>query len=383
MNPHPRKTQRAVLAAAGAAALALFLSACSSATVASESDPTEPAADATSSLQVAYDGVVGAPATDTVPVTPDLTAWIVSCGEFSTTCAAPSAGALEAAGSIGWDASVCDGELNPDGWGNCIRQGIAAAADVIITIGQDCGAVSGALQEAATAGITTINVGGLDCEEPLYSGTIQMLDGYSYDEYWEEVGTLQAEWLIGKTDGAAKLLAIEFNDTQWGPLIAKGLTDRLADCEGCEIVGSVQLSNSDLATGALPQKFSTALLQHADANAVAVPIDGWFLAGLAQAINASGRSDELNVIGNFGSIPNWEVIRSNGGQDATVASAAEWNGWAGVDAALRVLAGQDLVPAGIGLQVVDADTNLPAAGQPFVYTPAIDFKADYQAIWEN
>ncbi|GAA1705407.1 substrate-binding domain-containing protein [Microbacterium sediminicola] len=384
MNRTIRKKSRALLLAAGAAALALVISACSSSAAPDQSPTTDaPGIDAAAALQAAYDGVVGAPPTEAVPVAADQTAWVVSCGEISTTCAAPAAGAVEAASAIGWEASVCDGELNPDGWSACIRQGIAAAADVIITIGQDCAAESGALQEAATAGITTINVGGLDCEDPLFSGNVQMLDGYTYDDYWMKVGELQADWLIGQTDGAVKLLAIEFNDTQWGPLITAGLNARLADCADCEIVGSVQLSNADLATGALSQKFSTALLQHPDANAVAIPIDGWFLAGLAQAINASGRSDEVSVIGNFGSIPNWEIIRSNGGQDATVASAAEWNGWAGIDAALRVLAGQELLPAGIGLQVVDAETNLPDPGQPFVYTPAIDYQADYQAVWEQ
>ncbi|WP_341996490.1 substrate-binding domain-containing protein [Microbacterium sp. LWH7-1.2] len=387
MIRHSRRT-RLLVGAVLATLLTLTVSACSTGTVGGSSTPASTASgsasgDSAEALQAAYDGVVGAPPTETVPVTPGLTAWVSSCGELSLTCSVPAQAAVEAAETVGWQASVCDGKLNPDGWGNCIRQGVAAKADVIITIGQDCAAMSGAMQEAKAAGITTVNVGGQDCEDSLYSATVQLLDGYSYDQYWEEVGTLQADWLIGKTDGAAKLLQVEFNDTQWGPLVNKGLTERLAECSGCSIAGTVQLSNSDLATGQLPQKFSTALLQASDANAVAVPIDGWFLAGLAQAIKASGKSDDLNVIGNFGSVPTWDVISSDGGQDATVATSQEWQGWAGVDAALRVLADQEVLPAGVGLQVVDADTNLPAAGEQFTFTPPIDFRAGYEAVWEK
>lgn len=386
MKSHTRRG-RPLVGALLALTIALVVTACSTGTVGGATDTPSASApaggDAASALAAAYEGVVGAPPTEPVAVPSDITAWVVSCGELATTCAAPAAGAVDASEQIGWEASVCDGELNPNGWGSCIRQGIAAQADVIITIGQDCGAISGALQEAADAGITTVNVGGVDCTPSLYTANVTMLEGFSYEEYWSKVGELQADWLIGQTDGAVKLLQVEFNDTQWGPIITEALEARLAECEGCSIVGTVQLANSDLATGTLPQKFSTALLQYADANAVAIPIDGWFLAGLGQAINASGRGETLHVVGNFGSIPNWEVIRSAGGQDATVASAAEWNGWAGVDAALRSLAGQDILPAGIGLQVVDAENNLPDAGQPFSYTPTIDFQADYLSVWER
>ena len=112
-----------------------------------------------------------------------------------------------------------------------------------------------------------------------------------------------------------------------------------------------------------------------------VPLDGWFFAGLAQAIQSSGRSNDLNVIGNFGEVGNLDFIRSSGGEDATVGFSADWSGWAGVDALIRVLNGDKVVPAGIGLQVVDADNNMPAKGQPFAYNPVVDFASAYQKLW--
>ena len=63
------------------------------------------------------------------------------------------------------------------------------------------------------------------------------------------------------------------------------------------------------------------------------------------------------------------------------ASAADWSGWAGVDALIRVLNGDKVEPAGIGLQVIDADNNMPAEGQPFAYNPVVDFASAYQKLW--
>lgn len=377
-----RITQRMLTATAAAAATILILAGCS----AGNEEPATPDSSApavtTDYLAEAYEGVTGEVPTEAVEITDDIHAWIVSCGQAVTTCSSPSNGAAEAAAEIGWQADICDGKLNPMSKSECIRSGIAAGADVIIVVGDDCAQVSGALAEAKSAGITTIGAGGNDCDgDPLFSGVTQNMPDMSNQEWWTLMGELQAKWLVGKTDGNAKLLNVEFNDTVWGPWMNEGRLAVIEDCENCEIVATVQLANSDVATGALAQKLSTALLQAPDANALAIPIDGWFLAGLGQAIEESGRSADLNVIGAFGSVPNFGLIRDGVGEDATVAFSPEWNGWGAIDTTLRVLAGQDVIGDGTGLQVVDAETNLPAPGASFVYTPEIDFRSAYRAAW--
>ena len=386
----PRSTARprGLAVAVAVVCLALAVTACAPrntdttpSTTASQEAITDPAA----APESAYTGVVGAPPTESVPSDVSGTAWIVSCGESVTSCSSPSEGAREAAETVGWTPTVCDGKVNPDGWTSCIRQGVAAAASVILTIGFDCASVAGALTEAKAADVPVIGVGGADCDAaqngPLFSAVTTKLDGYKNSEWWTLLGQLQAKWLVGKTDGQAKVLSVDFKDQVWGPDITAGVTSVIDACEGCEVLDSVQLSNADLATGALAQKFSAALLKNPDVNAIAVPIDGWFLAGLGQAIAASGRSDEIEVIGAFGSDANFELIRSGGGEDATVAFSAAWDGWAGVDAALRFLAGQPVLASGVGLQAVDATTNLPAAGEQFAYTPEIDFRSAYRTAW--
>lgn len=344
--------------------------------------PVQTAPAATDYLAEAYAGIVGEVTTEPVAITDDISAWVVSCGEAVISCSSPSAAAAEAATEVGWQVDVCDGKLNPNGWSECIRSGIAAKADVMLVIGQDCASFSGALEEAKNAGIVTVGVGGTDCADgPLFSAVTQQMPDMSSQEWWTTLGELQAKWLIGKAGGDAKLLNIEFNDTIWGPWITEGRLAVFEACDTCEVVGTLQLANSDVASGALAQKFETALLQQPSVNSVAIPIDGWFLAGLAQGIEASGRSADLNVVGAFGSIPNFGLIRDGVGEDATVAFSMEWDGWAGVDAALRLLAGQEVQASGIGMQTVDAETNLPAPGEPFSYSPEVDFRSAYRAAW--
>ncbi|MBD8044860.1 substrate-binding domain-containing protein [Arthrobacter sp. Sa2BUA2] len=342
-------------------------------------------AGGTEALTAAYEGIVGAPPTESVAVPEGLSAWVVSCGQSQVTCSTPAQGAADAAEAIGWESNICDGQLNPNGWANCIRQGVAANADVIFVIGQDCSSFQGPLEEARTAGITTVGVGANDCDvdggEPLFTGITKQLEGMDNEQWWNTLGGLQADWLIGQTDGDLKLLEVTFADTRFGPWISDGLNAALEDCETCEVVGTLQLSNQDAASGAMAQKLSTALLQAPDANAISVPLDGWFMAGLSQAIVSSQRSDDLAVVGAFGQRSNLDLIAAGQGQDASVAFSLEWNGWSGVDTALRLLADQEILPSGVGMQAIDAKTNMPADGAAFAYNPVIDFKQAYLEAW--
>lgn len=385
----PRTKARGALSALFIASLALASCGSTPAADAPSPEPTmsasASASDGSEVLALAYEGIVGTPPTEAVPVPEGLSAWIVSCGQSQTTCSTPAQAAADAAAAIGWEQNICDGQLNPNGWASCIRQGVAANADVILVMGQDCSSFQGPLEEARTAGITTVGVGANDCDidggEPLYSGITKKLDNLDNEQWWNKVGEMQANWLMGQTGGEVKLLEVTFADARFGPWISDGLNTALEDCETCEIVGTLQLGNQDAASGAMGQKLSTALLQAPEANAISVPLDGWFMAGLSQAIVSSQRSDDLAVIGTFGQRSNLDLIADGQGQDASVAFSLEWDGWSGVDTALRLLAGQEILASGVGQQVVDAEKNMPADGESFAYSPEIDFKKAYLEAW--
>lgn len=361
----------------------LLLAGCSSNSSSSSTSGTDAGSTTNAAaLTESYKGVTGAP--PTVPAKPKsgVTLWVVSCGQQVPSCATPTAAVQEAATAIGWQSKMCDGQLNPTGWGNCIRQAGSAKANVIIPIGIDCISVQAPMQEAAAAGSKIIGGGGADCDaaggtKVMASERLQ-LQGVSIKDYWKTNGKLQADWLIGRTGGAAKVVLVTFTDPLWGPWITEGFKEELATCSGCSITTTLEISNNDMAGNAMAQKFSTALLQNTTANAVSIPVGGWMQAGLSQAIQSSGRAGKLYVSSGFGDASTMDLIRTAGFTFGALGYASEWGAYGSVDTAIRVLNGETPQVQGDGFQMVDKEQNLPAAGD---YQGGVDFKAAYHKLW--
>jgi len=386
-----KSLRRYAVGAALALAAVIGLSACSSPSEvsadsgsgSSSAASSGPSSDiATQALQTAYDGQTGTPPTVATSPKAGVSVWVVSCGQQVPSCATPVAAAQEAAKAAGWTSSICDGALNPGGWGDCVRQGVSSGADVILPVGIDCASIQQPFQEAKDAGVTVVGAGGADCDAvggpKLWASERLQLDGVGIEQYWNLSGKLAADWIIGKTDGQAKVLQMTFTDPLWGPWQAKGFADEIGTCDGCEIVTTLDISNNDLVSGTMGQKFQTALLQASDVDSIYVPIGGWVTSGLGQGIVSSGRSDALNVVSGFGDASTLDAIRSSAGLDAIVGYPTEWGAWGSIDTAIRVLNGEQPQVTGDGMQIIDADHDLPASGD---YDPGVDFKAEYQALW--
>ncbi|MFJ6376130.1 sugar ABC transporter substrate-binding protein [Pseudarthrobacter oxydans] len=305
--------------------------------------------------------------------------WVMSCGEAVSGCSTPTAALKEAGEAIGWKVNVCDGQLNPTGFATCIRQAVSAKAEVLIPVGVDCTTSQQAFMEAKQAGVLIVGGGGANnCagDSPWASERLQ-LEGKTLKEFWEATGKLQADYIIGKTDGKAKTLVLNFTDQVWGGWITEGFKKELETCAECEVVATLDMTNNDIISNTAAQKFSSALLGAPSANSVIVPNDGWLTGGLAAAVKQSGR--DLVVIGRGGEAPNMNLISTNGGQTATVGYAAQWGAWGSVDTAARMLDGQKAPYQGDGIQVVDADHNMPESGKDF--QGPLDFRAKYLAAW--
>jgi len=360
----------------------LFMSACSATSSSNDTGSSGGTSDeAKTALAAAYKGNTGTVPTEAVTPKAGVTLWVVSCGEQIPSCATPTAAAIEAGKAVGWNTKVCDGQLNPGGWGNCIRQAVSAKADVVIPIGIDCAAVQAPMSEAKKAGVLVVGGGGADCDvtggaKTMASERLQ-LPGVSIEDYWKLNGKQQADWLIGMTDGKAKVFLVNFTDPIWGPWIAEGFEAELATCEGCSVVSSLDIANNDFVNNSAAQKFSSGLLKASDANAVSIPVGGWMPAGFDQAIRSSGKSN-LVVSTGFGDASSMDLIRSAPYALGTVGYASAWGGYGSVDTAIRLLAGQEPIAEGDGFQMVDKTHNLPDSGD---YDPGFDFKAEYNKLW--
>ncbi|MEU4222870.1 substrate-binding domain-containing protein [Nonomuraea sp. NPDC026600] len=376
-----RRTRK--LSILAACAVPALLSGCSSGST-TTSAPTAGTqnSEAAKALNAAYEGKTGVPPTVATKPKAGVKLWVVSCGQQVPSCATPVAGVEEAAKAVGWDVKMCDGQLNPGGWGNCIRQAASAKADVVVPVGIDCIAVQAPMQEAVQAGTKIIGGGGSDCDaaggKKLMASERLQLEGTSIKDYWKLNGKLQADWLIGKTGAKAQVLLVNFTDPIWGPWIAEGFEAELKTCAGCKIVGKLDISNSDMVSNTMAQKFSTALLQQPSANAISIPVGGWMQAGLSQAIQSSGRAASLHISSGFGDASTMDLIRTSTFSFGALGYASQWGAYGSVDTAIRVLNGEQPQPQGDGFQMVDKDKNLPDSGD---YQGGVDFKSQYKKLW--
>lgn len=360
----------------------LTLAACSTdeSTTASTSSPEAVTDEARQALQTAYEGIGADLVLDPVTAKEDVNLYVVSCGESTPGCSTPAAGVAEAARAIGWDATIADGKLSPEGFATAIRQAIAGGADVVVPIGINCGVAQAAFKEAADAGITVIGGGGVDdCDPQLWGAARLWVDGYTPEQQWRAFGKLQADYLYGKTGGDVKAVVLNATGQPWGAWITEGFNDELVALGGGEVLETINVSDPEQADGSYVQKVSTALLNNPDANALVVPIDGWLVTGLAQAIVQAGKDPDLLVVSRGGDAAVLDMIRAgSAGVDATVGFATQWGSWGSVDTAARVLAGQKPVSIGEPMQAIDADNNMVASGD---YMGGADFKNIFKTAW--
>ncbi|MGP4103909.1 hypothetical protein, partial [Nonomuraea sp. KM90] len=111
---------------------------------------------------------------------------------------------------------------------------------------------------------------------------------------------------------------------------------------------------------------------------VTVDIDHFFVAGVQQALVAANKPGLL-VVGSECQPDNVTYIRSGKGQQICYGTSSGYRGYATVDALNRAFHGQQPVPAGAGIQLVDKDHSLPAPDAEF--TGPIDYAGLYQKAW--
>jgi ribose transport system substrate-binding protein len=327
------------------------------------------------------------PAADGPKTTSGKNIWIISAWQQVHALVYQGQQVSAAAASLGWKAQVCDGRNNENGgWGGCVRQATAARADGIVLLSVDCAPVRQALVEARRAGVKIASFSGFDCDDPTQGRSKALFDAparYAADkptlaDFYAAIGRLRADTVIAKTKGKAKILHVAFEDVAMGEYQAKGFTERIAACGGCQIVDTVKISPADVP--GIRQKFETALLKHPQVDVVTVDIDHFFVAGVQQALVAANRPGLL-VVGGECQIDNMNYIRSGKGQQICYGASAGYRAYATVDALNRTFQGRPLVAAGVGLQIVDKTRNMPAPGAE--YTGPIDYPGLYKKAWNR
>lgn len=315
---------------------------------------------------------------------PGKSVWVITCGQAALGCATLGNAAVEAARTIGWQPTLCDGKLAPPTYVQCVNSAIAAHADAIIPTIVDCPDVRAPLQAARSAGIKIYGLVSFDCDaggaSKLFDATVQFKGAKDLKDFYTQLASTMADYVIAKSNGSGHILVVGEGDDYAGRAIYDAQRSGVKKCGTCTVY-ELKFSLSDLGTGVLASKVSAALVQHPDVTIVMSSFDAAILAGIGQAVAGAGRP--LTLTGLEGLPPNVAMIKQ-GRQTAVAGLSLEWMGWAAIDGLNRVFAGQPQVESGIGWQTVDKDHNVP--GSP-AYNGNVgtdgQAKADYKAVYRK
>lgn len=334
-------------------------------------------------LQALYKGTYQEPSGGPVSPPKGKNIWVISTGQAIEAAVNVSAGIEEAGRTLDWEVNVFDGRFDSTRQLAGIEQALADKADGIVLIYIDCPPVKAALQQAKAAGVVVVGIQSQECEPALEDHVVRYADHRDFGTYLSHgFGGTQAKWVIAKTKGEARTIVTAETDlystrVTYDP----GVTAEFAKCETCEIVDTVEFVGTELGPP-LQQKIEQSLNQHPEANSFIAAYDAAMTTGGgAAALRASGRLDELAVMGGEGSKPGIELIYDRAGMQACTGTPTGWEGYGAIMGLARIFAGQDPErgDSGIGEQVCDLKHNLPPKGEG--YQAPIDYAAAYRELW--
>lgn len=331
-----------------------------------------------------YKGTFEAPKVTPVKPPTGQNVWVVTIGQLAVSSQLIAKAFTDEAPELGWKVKVFDGKFEPDRWLEGVRSAIAAHADaIVVASGIDCASVAPALKEAKAAGIPTINIQGVDCDaeggRSLFTYDLTYAPGSSDLEEWAtSLGNAQGAWVAAERP-QGKILSVVETDARITIGMGKGFNEVIEKyCPECEIVEEIEFVGGEIGP-TLQEKVEQALLRNPDADVVYGNYDDVVVGSVEPAIRNAGREGDVALIGAEGQVPNIELVYE-GKQAAGSGVSNTFEGYAGLDATIRILAGeQPLGNTGEGTQLYDKDHNLPAKGEHFETT--VDYKSVYRKAW--
>lgn len=335
----------------------------------------------TAEVDALYAGTFGEPK-ESSPAAKGKSVYVLSCGQQVPTCSIPAAAAVEAGRKLGWKTTLIDGKFSPTDWPKGIETAVAAKADGIVLIAVDCQFVRPQLEKAKAAGVEVAALFAIDCDdesvggEALFDAPMVVGDDPNWATQVAKYEADRAKVVVARQKGDAKVIIYDQDSLLITKYIRAAAEEELRTCDGCEIVERVPIALSD-SPAVIQQKTQSALLKHPEANVLFPLHDGMTLSGVAAGLQASGRSDDVFLMGADAFPPSIQLIR-DGVQDAQLGFPAGWGAYAAIDGLNRVFAGQQPQDSGIGWQLIDEQRNLPPRGG---WEPPFDYVGAYEQLW--
>jgi len=305
---------------------------------------------------------------------------VVSCAQLTEGCNRPSRGAVAAAQKIGWTATIFDGQGDTGKQLAAINAAVDSRYDAILLMIVDPTQLSEGIQRAISSHIPVVTLA-----EPPYTAErkalLSAVPDVSHD--WLKTGQLIGDYMIWKSDGHIDALLL--NDPEvvvvnFGQF--KGTHERLTDpnaCPNCKVT----VENFTIATlNTQPAALAAAAVQR-DPKINWVWCYDFCLANVSTDLIARGLQDHIMGAGFDCNAQNLQLIRDGKVQTVCIADPRDWEAWAAVDTANRVMQGQPVVPQSIPVRLFDKSNlnDLTPTDIKDGWQGGIDYRAQYLKIW--
>ncbi|SDH83211.1 substrate-binding domain-containing protein [Agrococcus jejuensis] len=282
-------------------------------------------------------------------------------------------GVEEAAEAIGWTVNVYDGQATAQGRSDAMAQAIASGPAAIVVGGFDPTEQATAIQQAGDSDIPVV---GWHAGAEAGPGN-GLFTNVTTDPL--DVAQLAGAYVVADSDGTAGVAI--FTDGQYDIAVLKAdaMQAYVEACDGCQVL---DYQDSPIAESGqrMPGLISNLLQTHGDDLTYLMAINGNYFGGAQQALSAAGTDPAgppYAVAAGDGDAAEFQRIRNEEYQAATVAEPLYLQGWQIVDEVNRALAGEDpsgFVPAP-GLVTVE---NVPDGD---VFDPDSGYRDVYRSVW--
>ncbi|MEA2197924.1 MAG: ribose transport system substrate-binding protein [Solirubrobacteraceae bacterium] len=289
--------------------------------------------------------------------------------------AGAAVGVQQAARAIGWQLQVLDGEGNTAGQAGALREALRRKPIGIVLGGFDATAQSLALRRARALGVPVVgwHAGTRPGPEPRAG----LFTNVSTDP--ASVARLAADYAITLSRGTAHVVI--FTDRRYPIAAYKAdvMAAEIGRCRRCAVLAIVN-SPIDLAQQQMPAIVSSLLRRFGPQFRYMLTINGIYIGGALAAFASAGSrgNDPPYAIGaGDGDASDFERIRSDDHQTASIAEPLYMQGWQIVDELNRARAGRP--PSGyIAPPRLITRADVPAG---VVFDPPSGYRASYLRIW--
>ncbi|MYW97995.1 sugar ABC transporter substrate-binding protein [Amycolatopsis rubida] len=290
------------------------------------------------------------------------------------------AGVKSGTSAAGATVSVSDSGGDPAKAGSLIDQAVSGNARVILLQGTDPVAVSASIRNAKNHDIPLVSVAALN--PGAVPAELQAIGVSAIAAAPSDVGTRQADFVAANSGCAAHVLFVGSSTFPTSNADEVQFTSRLARmCPDCK-TSTLDSPIAQWPTQLGPQ-VNAVLLRNPDISYVVTVVDDMFTSVKPALQSLAGR--QVKLVGNNAVAATMQVLKGGLSDPvaATVGTPLRWMGWAAVDQAQRVVAGEPAVAHEPVANRTFVHSNVKSLdlANPETWYGTFDYQRAYRTLW--